>query len=199
MSQLRSTPTRTRTYAAIAGAAVAGVGLVLIMLAAAGVFRADPRTVGSVKLVTTTTSGAAGTKSPSTPNSQTDPFGAPSGPPDYSAPPPPGQPTLVPSYGTKSTQRLYGEDPFQEAVSVTQHVWTAALPEDALNENNNVPDRPWGLTLLTPDDPLTAITALPLLHFPNDAPVLYVTRNGIPEVTLNGIKRLGDTGISRYK
>jgi hypothetical protein len=51
---------------------------------------------------------------------------------------------------------------------------------------------------LTPDDPLTAITAVPLLHFPNDAPILYVTKNGIPKVTLNEIKRLGDTGISRY-
>jgi hypothetical protein len=37
-----------------------------------------------------------------------------------------------------------------------------------------------------------------LLHFPDDAPVLYVTKNGIPQVTLNEIKRLGDTGISRY-
>jgi hypothetical protein len=83
-------------------------------------------------------------------------------------------------------------------VSVTQHVWPAALPENAPNENNNDPDRPWALTLLTPDDPLTAITAVPLLHFPDDAPVLYVTKNGIPKVTLNEIKRLGDTGISRY-
>jgi hypothetical protein len=37
-----------------------------------------------------------------------------------------------------------------------------------------------------------------LLHFPNDAPILYVTKNGIPKVTENEIKRLGDTGISRY-
>src|SRR5207302_11492178 len=81
---------------------------------------------------------------------------------------------------------------------ITQHVWPAAVPENAPTENNNDPDRPWGLTLLTPDDPLTAITAVPLLHFPNDAPILYVTKDGIPQVTLNEIKRLGDTGISRF-
>src|SRR5207253_1462257 len=156
---------------------------------AAGVFNGGSATIGHVKLVTTATA------SPPTPSSQTQPFGAPSRQPDYSVPPPPGQPTMVPTFGTKSTQRLYGADPFQEAVSVTQHVWNAVLPENAPNENNNVPDRPWGLTLLTPNDPLTAITATPLIHFPDDAPVLYVTRNGIPKVTADEIKCLGDTGI----
>jgi hypothetical protein len=51
---------------------------------------------------------------------------------------------------------------------------------------------------VTPDEPLTAITAVPLLHFPNDAPILYVNKNGIPKITEDEIKRLGDTGISRY-
>jgi len=171
---------------------VAAVAIALILLAAAHIHNGGSSAIGQVKLET------APTVAPPTPNPQTDPFGAPSAKPDYSVPPPPGQPTMVPTFGTKSTQRLYGADPFQEAVSVTQHVWTSALPENAPNENNNVPDRPWGLTLVTPDDPLTAITALPLLHFPNDAPVLYVTRHGIPKVTANEIKRLGDTGISRY-
>jgi len=72
------------------------------------------------------------------------------------------------------------------------------IPLNNPTENNNVPDRPWGLTLVTPDDPLTAISAVPLVHFPDDAPVLYVTKTGIPAVTLNEIKRLGDTGISRF-
>jgi hypothetical protein len=127
------------------------------------------------------------------------PFGSPTGGGDYKVPPPPEAPTLVPTIGTKSTQRLYGASPFEEAVSVTQHIWPAAVRENAPAENNDDPDRPWGLTLLTPDDPLTAITAVPLLHFPDDAPILYVTKDGIPRVTLNEIKRLGDTGISRYR
>jgi hypothetical protein len=181
-------PTGTK----VAGAVVAAVAVALIVLAAAGVFSAGASTAGHVHLETTAT------VSPPTPNAQTQPFGAPSAKADYSVPPPPGQPTLVPTIGTKTTQRLYGANPFQEAVSVTQHVFPSALPENAPNENNNVPDRPWGLTLLTPDDPLTAITAVPLLHFPDDAPILYVTKNGIPAVTANEIKRLGDTGMSRY-
>jgi hypothetical protein len=184
---LANTSTRTR----LAGAAVAAIAL--IVLVAAGFFGGDgSSTVGHVKLVTTATA------SPSTPNAESDPFGAPARKPDYSVPPPPGQPTLVPTVGTKTTQRLYGANPFEEAVSVTQHVWPAALPENAPNENNNDPDRPWGVTLLTPDDPLTAISAVPLLHFPDDAPILYVTRHGIPRVTRNEIKRLGDTGMSRF-
>jgi hypothetical protein len=39
---------------------------------------------------------------------------------------------------------------------------------------------------------------VPLLHFPDDAPILYVTKHGIPKVTLNELKRLGDTGMSRF-
>jgi hypothetical protein len=139
---------------------------------------------------TTTTAGS------SDPNLY--PFGAPSGGPSVNVPPPPEEPTLSPTIATKTTTRLYGANPFEEAVSVTQHIWPAAVALNVPTENNNVPDRPWALTLLTPDDPLTDITATPLIHFPDDAPVLYVTKTGIPQVTLNEIKRLGDTGISRY-
>jgi hypothetical protein len=126
------------------------------------------------------------------------PFGQPPPTPDFQATPPPQDPSLVPNYATKTTIRLWGTDPFQEAVSVTQHQWPAVIPENAPTENNNVPDRPWGLTLVTPDDPLADIAAVPLLHFPDDAPVLYVTAQGIPAVTLHEIQRLGDTGISRF-
>jgi hypothetical protein len=172
------------------GAIVAGVvsAITLVVLALAGVFTGGSSTIGRIHLVTEANASA----------SQTEPFGSPGTTADYSVPSPPGQATLVPTIGTKTTQRLYGADPFQEAVSVTQHVWPAALPENAPNENDNDPDRPWGLTLVTPDDPLTAITAVPLLHFPDDAPVLYVTKTGIPKITADEIKRLGDTGISRY-
>jgi hypothetical protein len=69
------------------------------------------------------------------------------------------------------------------------------LPENA---PNLVPDRPRAVTLLTTDDPLTAITATPIIHFPDDAPVLYVTSSGVPDITLNEIKRLGPSGIDRY-
>jgi hypothetical protein len=109
-------------------------------------------------------------------------------------PSPPGQPTLAPTITTKTTTRIYGENPYEVAVSVTQHIWPAVLPGSA----QSVPDRPRAVTLLTPDDPLTAITATPIVHFPDDAPPLYVTRSGIPEVTLAEIKRLGPVGIDRF-
>jgi hypothetical protein len=189
---MRSAFTRAGAGVSVVGAGLVAIAIVVIVLAATGAFSAGSSTVGQVHIVT------AATVSPPSPNSQTEPFGAPSGKPDFSVPPPPGQPTLVPTIGTKTTQRLYGANPYQEAVSVTQHVFPAALPENAPNENNNDPDRPWGVTLVTADDPLTAITAVPLLHFPDDAPILYVTKHGIPKVTANEIKRLGDTGMSRF-
>src|SRR4051794_26439866 len=109
-------------------------------------------------------------------------------------PSPPGQPTLAPTITTKTTTRIYGENPYEVAVSVTQHIWPAVLPGSA----QSVPDRPRAVTLLTPDDPLTAITATPIVHFPDDAPPLYVTRSGIPDVVLAEIKRLGPVGIDRF-
>ena len=135
---------------------------------------------------------------PNASNKNLYPFGAPSGGVAVKVPAPPTAATLSPAYTTKTTTRIYGSDPFEEAVSVTQHIWPAVVPLNNPSENNNDPDRPWGVTLVTPDDPLTAITATPLIHFPDDAPILYVTKNGIPEITLNELKRLGDTGISRF-
>jgi hypothetical protein len=110
-------------------------------------------------------------------------------------PSPPGDATLAPTIATKTTTRIYGANPYEEAVSVTQHIWPAALPESA---PNLVPDRPRAVTLVTTDDPLTAITATPIIHFPDDAPILYVNNNGVPNITLNEIKRLGPSGIDRF-
>ena len=106
------------------------------------------------------------------------PFGEPSGGPAVKVPSPPGAPTLAPTIATKTTTRLYGADPFEEAVSITQHIWLAALPENA---PNLVPDRPRAVTLLTLDDPLTAITATPLIHFPDDARSCTWRRTGFPK------------------
>lgn len=116
--------------------------------------------------------------------------------PDFLVPPPPEEPTRVSAH-TKYTTRLWGSNPFEVAVSVTQQIYTAYRPENAPGETNNVGDRPWGIVLVTPDDPLTAISATPLVHFPNDAPILFVKSDGIPQVTLNEIQRLGPTGIAR--
>jgi hypothetical protein len=111
------------------------------------------------------------------------------------SPPPPSQPTRA-NGDTKHTTRLYGKNAFQEAVSVTQLVYPA---DGATGEDDSFPDdRPRALTLLTPDDPLTAITATPLIHFPDNAPVLYVTNSGIPKITRDEIQRLKPVGIGRH-
>src|SRR3979409_2590793 len=176
------------------GTAVAAAAAVALAVGPGNVWAASTQAVPPPTPATSVP--AAAPSNPAHPNMS--PFGAPTGNGDFKVPPPPEAPTLVPTIGTKTTQRLYGANPFEEAVSVTQHIWPAAVPEDDPPETDNDRDRPWGLTLLTPDDPLTAITAVPLLHFPDDAPILYVTKDGIPQVTLNEIKRLGDSGITRY-
>jgi hypothetical protein len=185
---------RPRTV--LAGGVVVAAGVAACLAVADVNAGAASAQATSASAVRTTVVTAAARASGTDPNLY--PFGAPSGNGDFKVPPPPGEPTLVPTIGTKTTQRLYGANPFEEAVSVTQHIWPAALPLNAPGGNDNVPDRPRAVTLLTPDDPLTAITATPLVHFPDDAPVLYVNKDGAPQVTLNEIKRLGPVGIARY-
>ena len=181
---------RSRVLAVTGVAAAGSVALSLgVVLPASG---APATAAASARPAAATVTRNAGTD----PNQY--PFGAPSGGIAVNVPPPPGEQTLSPTYTTKTTTRIYGANPYEEAVSVTQHIWPAVIPLNNPNENNNDPDRPWGITLVTPNDPLTAITATSLIHFPDDAPILYVTPSGIPAITLNEIKRLGDTGMSRF-
>src|SRR5690349_24377306 len=56
------------------------------------------------------------------------PFGMPAGGTAVTVPPPPGAPTLSPTYTTKTTTRIYGADPPPEAVTVTQHVCSGVNP-----------------------------------------------------------------------
>ncbi|MDP9337171.1 MAG: hypothetical protein M3Q30_28180, partial [Actinomycetota bacterium] len=185
---------RSRSLLAAGTALVAGAVIWLALVDGNAGAASDQ--AGAAKKTSATAATAASAAGKADPNMY--PFGAPTGNGDFKVPPPPESPTLVPTIATKTTTRLYGANPFEEAVSITQHIWPAAIKLNVPTENDNDPDRPWGLTLVTPDDALTAITATPLIHFPDDAPILYVTKDGIPQVTLNEIKRLGDTGISRY-
>jgi hypothetical protein len=197
---------------ALTGAGIVGAfALVWLALGFGGVFTAsgaDSTTTAATTTAATTTAATttaaattAATSTTSTPSS-TDrnlyPFGAPSGGVAVNVPPPPTEPTLSPTYTTKTTTRIYGTDPFQEAVSVAQHIWTSSLPENVPANADNNADRTRAVTLVTPDDPLTDITATPLIHFPDAAPILYVTSSGIPAVTLNELKRLGPVGIDRF-
>lgn len=110
---------------------------------------------------------------------------------------PPGQPNALVA-DTEYTTRLFGHSPVEEAIAVTRHVYTAALPPTAPGEANNASDRPWAVTLLTPDDEIAAISATELIHFPDNAPVLFVGRHGIPPETMDELRRLQPVGIARH-
>lgn len=112
-------------------------------------------------------------------------------------PPPPGQPSALIA-DTEYTTRLFGRSPVEEAIAVTRHVYTAALPPGAPGEANDASDRPWAVTLLTPDNEIAAISATELIHFPDNAPVLFVGRDGIPPETLQELRRLQPVGIARH-
>jgi hypothetical protein len=177
----------------------AGVLAIVAALAVGGVFPASAApttTTTTTASSTTTTTAASGSVNPN--DKSRYPFGYPQGGVAVGTPPPPGEPTLSPEYATKTTTRIYGSNPFEEAVSVAQHIWTSALPENVPANAANNADRTRAVTLVTPDDPLTDITATPLIHFPDAAPILYVTNKGIPDITLNELKRLGPVGIDRF-
>jgi hypothetical protein len=112
-------------------------------------------------------------------------------------PPPPGQPSALVA-DTEYTTRLFGRSPAEEAIAVTRHVYTATLPPTAPGEANNASDRPWAVTLLTPDDEIAGISATELIHFPDNAPVLFVDRDGIPPETLEELRRLHPVGVARH-
>jgi hypothetical protein len=76
--------------------------------------------------------------------------GAAQAAPADNPPAPPGQPSALVA-DTEYTTRLFGRSPAEEAIAVTRHVYTAALPPTAPGEANNASDRPWAVTLLTPD------------------------------------------------
>ena len=191
---------RLTVGASVTAVAALGLGLGLPLSASATAHTTHPAMAKAAPKVMAAKAApkAKAVAASSTSTSSLYPFGQPPATPDYSVPPPPQDANLVPTYTTKTTTRIWGTNPYEEAVSVTQHEWPAVIPLSNPSENNNVPDRPWGLTLITPNNPITAISAVPLVHFPDDAPILYVTPTGVPAVTLHEIQRLGDTGISRF-
>jgi hypothetical protein len=187
----RETFKTSHVVVGIAVAAALGLGSVTAVSAAPST--PTPSTPTTTPSSTATTTASSGSKDPNL-----YPFGAPSGGVAVKVPPPPSEPTLSPTYATKTTTRIYGSNPFEEAVSVAQHIWTSALPENVPANAADNADRTRAVTLVTPNDPLTDITATPLIHFPDAAPILYVNNNGIPEITLNELKRLGPVGIDRF-
>lgn len=117
-------------------------------------------------------------------------------PSSFTPPAPPAQPSSEVA-NTRYTTRLFGSTPAEVAVAVTRDAFTATLPADDPRQQDAASDRPWSVILITPDDPVAAISAAELIQFPNNAPILFVNESGIPEVTLEELRRLGPIGVKR--
>lgn len=114
----------------------------------------------------------------------------------FTPPAPPGQPSAEVA-NTRYTTRLFGSTPAEVAVSVSRHAFTAAMPLSDPKTKDTHPDRPWSVILVTPDDPVAAISAAELIQFPVNAPILFVDESGIPAVTLEELERLSPVGVER--
>src|SRR5258706_16415004 len=91
------------------GTAIAAAAAVVLALGPGNAGVASTQAASSPAKVTP----VAATSPSANPN--TCPFGCPTGNGDYKVPAPPQEPTLVPTIGTKTTQRIYGADPYQQA------------------------------------------------------------------------------------
>lgn len=114
----------------------------------------------------------------------------------YAVPPPEGQPSTQVA-DTVYTTRLWGHTPTEEAVSVTRHTFTATIPISDPAEMDAAADRPRAVVLITPEDEVQGISSTELIHFPNNAPVLFTEASGLSAVTQNELKRLSPVGIAR--
>ncbi|MBP1157051.1 MULTISPECIES: cell wall-binding repeat-containing protein [unclassified Paenibacillus] len=93
--------------------------------------------------------------------------------------------TSSPWIGSKNTTRINTSDPAEAAAVVSQTLWMATSDMN----------RPGGVVLANPDDWQTTLASANLIHHPNNGPVLFVNKDGIPDVTLNELKRLKPTGV----
>ncbi|MCM3342646.1 cell wall-binding repeat-containing protein [Paenibacillus sp. MER TA 81-3] len=90
----------------------------------------------------------------------------------------------APWIATKNTVRVNTNDPVKAAVTISRTVWPAT-------DDNQ---RPNGVVLVPNDDWAIAMAAADLIHFPNNGPVLYITKDSIPDETLSELKRLKPKG-----
>lgn len=83
--------------------------------------------------------------------------------------------------------RLAGETYLRTAVAYSQAIYAAAQDND----------RPGAVILIRDDDPAVAIASNRLMHFPVNAPMLFVTEGGtdLPEETKQELERLGPEGV----
>lgn len=89
-----------------------------------------------------------------------------------------------PWIATKNTTRINTSDPTEAAVIVSQSLWTAQT------KNN----RPSSVVLTDVSNWQIAAVSADLIHHPNNGPILFTTKEGVPEATLAELKRLNPLG-----
>ncbi|WP_108672433.1 cell wall-binding repeat-containing protein [Peribacillus acanthi] len=85
---------------------------------------------------------------------------------------------------TKNVTRLNTSDPIQAAILTSQTIFPATHKENQPGTVILVPLESWQTGLASAD----------LIHHPNNGPMLFYTKDGIPKETLNEIKRLNPKG-----
>lgn len=99
---------------------------------------------------------------------------------------PPAQAAPGDVWLTAHTQRLPGRDAIEQAIRVSEFVYAATRNED----------RPDAVLLARVDRPAHAILAVNrLIHFPTNAPLLFVEANRLPPATRAELERLRPEGM----
>ncbi|MEK3982609.1 cell wall-binding repeat-containing protein [Paenibacillus sp. FSL K6-3166] len=89
-----------------------------------------------------------------------------------------------PWIATKNTTRINTSDPTEAAIIVSQTLWTAQT------KNN----RPSSVVLTDVSHWQIAAVSADLIHHPNNGPILFTTKEGVPEATIAELKRLNPLG-----
>ncbi|GIP52469.1 cell wall-binding repeat-containing protein [Paenibacillus vini] len=90
----------------------------------------------------------------------------------------------APWIATKNTTRVNSSDPAEAAVLVSRSLWPATAKSNTPGSVVLVDPGNWGIAAASAD----------LVHHPNNGPILFVTKDGLPRVTADELKRLAPTG-----
>lgn len=85
---------------------------------------------------------------------------------------------------TGHTNRVAGRDPYETAVAIAQMIYPA----------NREADQPTAIILARPDDEAALFAAVPLIHHPIDAPILFVDADRLPPATAAALARFQPHG-----
>ncbi|MDF2815434.1 MAG: hypothetical protein K0Q81_1634, partial [Paenibacillus sp.] len=91
----------------------------------------------------------------------------------------------IPWVASKNTTRINTSEAAEAAVLISKTLWMATSDDN----------RPGGVVLANPKEWQTALASADLIHHPNNGPVLFVNKDGVPDVTLDELKRLKPKGV----